>query len=88
MPALNGGSFEALGSEDQVLAYARNGEGRRLLILLNFGAKAAAPSSAMLPPDPIVLASTRPERPGSIEGPLVLAPGEGVVIGVRPAASS
>jgi len=87
-PALNGGSFEALGSEDEVLAYARNGEAERLVILLNFGAKAAAPSSAMLPPEPIVLASTRPGRPPSIEGPLVLAPFEGLVIGVKvPAAS-
>ena len=82
-PALNRGNYEALGSEDEVLAYARNGEGQRLVVLLNFGATAATPSPALVPRQSIVLASTAPARAESIEGPLVLAPYEGVVIGAK-----
>ena len=80
-PALNQGNYEALGSEGDVLAYARNGEGQRLVVLLNFGASAATPSPALVPRQSIVLASTALARAEAIEGPLVLAPHEGVVIG-------
>ncbi|MDT4876904.1 hypothetical protein FQZ97_1123810 [compost metagenome] len=80
-PALNRGSYEALDAEGEVLAYARNGEGQRLVVLLNFGATPAPISPALMPHQSIVLASTDPARTGSIEGPLVLAPCEGVVIG-------
>jgi alpha-glucosidase len=80
-PALNRGDYEALETEDEVLAYARNGEGQRLVVLLNFGATSAPLSPALMPRQPIVLASTDPQRAEFIDGPLVLAPFEGVVIG-------
>ena len=80
-PALNRGNYEALDTEGEVLAYARNGEGQRLVVLLNFGASPAPISPALMPRQPIVLASTDPARAEFIQGPLVLAPCEGVVIG-------
>jgi len=80
-PALNRGNYEALETEGEVLAYARNGEGQRLVVLLNFGASPAPISPALMPRQPIVLASTDAARAGFIQGPLVLAPCEGVVIG-------
>jgi len=80
-PALNRGNYEALDTEGEVLAYARNGEGQRLVVLLNFGASPAPISPALTPRQPIVLASTDAARAEFIQGPLVLAPCEGVVIG-------
>ena len=81
-PALNRGNYEALECEGEVLAYARRFEGQRLVVLLNFGAEAAAMSPTLWPAGSIVLASTDPTRADRIEeGPLVLAPCEGVVIG-------
>jgi len=80
-PALNRGNYEALETEGEVLAYARNGEGQRLVVLLNFGASPAPISPALTPRQPIVLASTDAARAEFIQGPLVLAPCEGVVIG-------
>jgi len=80
-PALHRGSHKALEAGDEVLAYAREWEGQRLVVVLNFGAAAAPVPPALLPQQPVVLASTDPERAGSIDGPLLLAPGEGVVIG-------
>jgi alpha-glucosidase len=80
-PALSKGAYEALESEGEVLAFARNSEGQRLVVLLNFGATAVTPSPALVPSQSIVLASTDPARAEIIEGPLVLAPCEGVVIG-------
>jgi len=80
-PALNRGDYEALETEGEVLAYARNGEGQRLVVLLNFGANPAPISPAQLPRQPIVLASTDPARAEFINEPLVLAPHEGVVVG-------
>lgn len=79
-PALNRGAYEALDSEADVLAYARIAQGQRLVVLLNFGAGPATVSPALLPAHPIVLASTAPARARLIEGPLVLAPSEGVVL--------
>ncbi|MDP9933270.1 alpha-amylase family glycosyl hydrolase [Variovorax paradoxus] len=80
-PALNRGNYEALDTEGDVLAYARNCEGQRLVVLLNFGATPAPISPALMPRQPILLASTDPARAEFIKGPLVLAPHEGVVIG-------
>jgi alpha-glucosidase len=80
-PALNRGSYEALGAEGDVLAFARNHEGQRLVVFLNFGDTPAPVSPALMPRQPAVLASTDPARAGVIEGPLVLGPCEGVVIG-------
>ncbi|NDZ17905.1 alpha-amylase [Variovorax sp. WS11] len=83
-PALNRGDYEALESDEEVLAYAREFEGQRVVVLLNFGASAAALSPALLPAHSIVLASTNPTRPEPIEKEgLVLAPCEGVVVGSR-----
>jgi alpha-glucosidase len=84
-PALNRGSYEGLESEEDVLAYARTFEGQRVVVVLNFGAAAAAFRPALLPPGSIVLASTVPTRAERIEsGRLVLAPYEGVVVGQPP----
>ncbi|MGK6307082.1 alpha-amylase family glycosyl hydrolase [Variovorax sp. DT-64] len=81
-PALNRGSYEGLESEEDVLAYARTFEGRRVVVVLNFGATAAALPPALLPDRSIVLASTAPTRAERIEkGTLVLDPYEGVVVG-------
>ena len=80
-PALNRGDYEALDAEGEVLAYARNFEGQRLVVLLNFSATPAPISPALMPRQPIMLASTDPARAGSIEGSLELAPHEGIVIG-------
>jgi len=80
-PALNRGDHEALGVEGEVLAYARNCEGQRLIVLLNFGATSAPVSPALMPRAPVVLASTDPARAELIDGSLVLGPHEGVVIG-------
>ena len=83
-PALNRGDYEALESEGDVLAYARKFKGQRVVVLLNFGASAAALSPALLPAHSIVLASTVPTRPELMEKEgLVLAPCEGVVVGPR-----
>ncbi|MGJ7510588.1 alpha-amylase family glycosyl hydrolase [Variovorax sp. GT1P44] len=84
-PALNAGSYEALEIEGDVLAYARNSEGRRLVVLLNFGSGPATLPQALIPGQAIVLASTAPARAESIQGPLMLGPYEGVVIGARSA---
>jgi len=80
-PALNRGNYEALETEGDVLAYARNCEGQRLVVLFNFGATPVPISPALMPRQPIVLASTDPARAEFIKGPLVMAPHEGVVIG-------
>ena len=82
-PALNRGNYEALEAEGEVLAYARNGEGQRRVVLLNFGATPAPMSPALLPRQPILLASTDPARAEFVQGPLVLAPYEGVVVGAQ-----
>ncbi|MDM0002633.1 alpha-amylase family glycosyl hydrolase [Variovorax sp. J22P240] len=79
-PALKRGNYEALDAGDEVLAYARNGEGQRLVVLLNFGATSRPLSKALVTRQSIVLASTDAARAGFIKGPLVLAPYEGVVI--------
>jgi len=79
-PALNRGNYEALETEGEVLAYARNCEGQRLVVLLNFGATSAPISPTLMLRQPIVLASTDPARAELINGLLVLAPHEGVVI--------
>ena len=80
-PALNRGNYEALDAGGEVLAYARNFEGQRLVVLLNFGATPAPIPPALMPRQPIVLASTDPARTGSIESPLVMAAHEGIVLG-------
>jgi alpha-glucosidase len=80
-PALNRGDHEALDAGDEVLAFARNHEGQRLVVLLNFGETPAPIPPASMPHGPGVLAATDPARAEGIEGPLVLAPCEGVVIG-------
>ncbi|SEB25611.1 alpha-amylase family glycosyl hydrolase [Variovorax sp. YR216] len=80
-PALNGGNYEALEADGEVLAYARNVEGQRLVVLLNFGATPAPISPALMPRQPVLLASTDPARGEFIEGPLMLASCEGVVVG-------
>ena len=83
-PALNRGDYEALESEAEVLAYARKFKGQRVVVLLNFGASAAALSTALVPAPSIVLASTDPTRAELIKnGALVLAPYEGVVVGPK-----
>lgn len=80
-PALNRGTYEALEAEGEVLAYARSVEGQRLVVLLNFGATSAPISTALIPVQTVVLASTDPARTEFLGGALVLAPCEGVVVG-------
>jgi alpha-glucosidase len=80
-PALHQGAYEALVAGNDVLAYARTHGTRRLLVLLNFGEGAAPIAKALLPAEPVVLASTRPERHGPVRGDLVLGPFEGLILG-------
>ncbi|GAA4340869.1 alpha-amylase family glycosyl hydrolase [Variovorax defluvii] len=83
-PALNRGRYEALQSAPDVLAYAREFEGQRLVVLLNFGTDAVAVSPEPWAAGSVVLLSTDPARGESTGGGTpMLAPCEGVVIGPR-----
>jgi alpha-glucosidase len=79
-PALNQGAYEAIDGQANLLAYARVAQGRRLVVLLNFGASPATVPAALVSGYPMVLASTAPARAPLIDGPLVLAACEGVVL--------
>jgi alpha-glucosidase len=81
-PPLHAGDYEALECGVDTVAYARTHEGRRLVVLLNFGTDPALVPPSLLTRDAAVLASTAPRRATVIEGPLRLACGEGVVLGL------
>jgi alpha-glucosidase len=80
-PALHTVAYEPLEGEADVLAYARRHEGRRLVVLLNFGTEPAIVAPSLLPTNAALLASTSPARVDRIDGALCLAPEEGVVLG-------
>lgn len=81
--ALTNGSYRTVTASDDVLAYMREAEGERLLILLNLGSQ---PVSVPLPADGAVLVSTDPARDGGqAGGSIALSAHEGAVIGLNPA---
>ena len=86
--ALNRGDYErieqALMPAD-VLAYARVCDGRRLIVLMNFGQVERTVPADLVTAGFSMLLSTDPKRVGSaIDVPLVLRASEGVVLGVKP----
>jgi alpha-glucosidase len=81
--ALVRGSYRTVMASDEVLAYMRQVEGERLLILLNFGSR---PASVTLPAAGTVLVSTDPARDGGqAAGSIALSAHEGAVVGLNPA---
>ena len=83
-PALHAGSFELLAAESHLLAYARLAQGRRLVVLLNFGAATAQVSPLLRTAPHRVLLSTDAQRDPAASGPIVLAPLEGVILASGP----
>jgi alpha-glucosidase len=82
-PALHRGDYEPLQTKPGVLAFARNFEGERIVVLLNFGASTVILPPSVCPSRSIVLSSTVYTRTELIaEGPLLLGPCEGVVVGL------
>ncbi|WP_418149410.1 alpha-amylase family glycosyl hydrolase [Variovorax paradoxus] len=79
-PALHEGTHEQLHAGDDVLAYARASGTRRLIVLLNFSTSDTRIAAELLPREVVVLASTHPERTGTVAGELVLQPLEGVIV--------
>ena len=78
-PALNSGSWAPLLADVDLLAYARVSGRRRLIVLLNFGAKDLTVPPDLLPRRIDILLSTRLDRSGPFDGALTLQPLEGVV---------
>jgi alpha-glucosidase len=80
-PALQIGHYRPRGVEGDVLAYEREHDGRRLLIVLNLGSGPLVWSATDDPPAGRVLISTVPDRPDNhVAGRVELAADEGVVI--------
>jgi alpha-glucosidase len=79
-PALHSGSFELLGAQGDVLAYAREAEGRRFVVLVNFERSPGAFELGERDGGEMAL-STDPAREGGVvSGRLALGPHEAVVI--------
>ncbi len=79
--ALHGGDYMPIdGAPDDVLAYARTANGRRLVVLLNFSEKERPMPADLAPAGSTVLLSTVSGRGGAVTAPLSLAAFEGVVV--------
>jgi alpha-glucosidase len=77
-PALHAGGFELLGTRNDVLAYAREADGRRFVVLVNFAREAR--SWTLVEAGTLAL-STDPNRPdGRLDGEVMLGPWEAVLI--------
>jgi alpha-glucosidase len=80
--ALHEGRYEAIDAGADVLAYARTYEGRRIVVVLNFGSAAYAVPPAVASPDARMLVSTRFHNAASGKcAPWVVQPLEGVILG-------
>jgi alpha-glucosidase len=80
-PALSVGDYSAVPSGDDVMAYMRKADGRRLLIVLNFGARPQSFNVAELQARASVLLSTYLDRAqDSLDDELVLRGHEGVIV--------
>ena len=77
-PALAIGDYRLIEVGEEVLVYERSHAGRRLLVALNLGA--GRRDTGIVSRHASVLLSTDPDRGGSLDGPLRLAPAEGVVL--------
>jgi alpha-glucosidase len=81
-PALHEGRYEAIDAGADVLAYARTYEGRRIVVVLNFGSAAYAVPPAVASPDARMLVSTRFHNAASGKcAPWAVQPLEGVILG-------
>jgi alpha-glucosidase len=79
-PALMVGSYRPIPAEGDILAYTREAEGQRFLIVLNFGRQDQTFSSPRVTGGEIVV-STLMDREGEAVGPTVqLRPNEGILI--------
>jgi alpha-glucosidase len=79
--ALSVGDYSAVPSGDDVMAYIRKADGRRLLIVLNFGARPQSFNVAELQARASVLLSTYLDRAqDSLDDELVLRGHEGVIV--------
>ena len=79
-PALREGTYEALTTTGDLLAFARAHAGDRLVIAANFGAAELELPEALLRSSPRILLSTHLDREGGFAPPLVLRPHEAVVL--------
>ena len=80
-PALSVGDYSAVPSGDDVMAYMRKADGRRLLIVLNFGARPQSFNVAELQARASVLLSTYLDRAqDSLDDELALRGHEGVIV--------
>ena len=80
-PALAIGSYTPVSAARDLLAYTREAEGRRFLILLNLGRKPDDFVPEDLDLHGRVALSTHPDRDGeSVSGPIALRGDEGVVV--------
>ena len=77
--ALNQGAWQPVRVHGDVLVYARVHGDERLLVVLNFGAAAAALPEGVLPEPARLLLSTAPERRGSLQHNAMLMPHEGLI---------
>ena len=80
-PALSVGDYSAVPSGDDLMAYMRKADGRRLLIVLNFGAQPQSFNVAELQARASVLLSTYLDRAqDSLDDELALRGHEGVIV--------
>ncbi len=79
--ALRVGDLRLLSSEGDILAWERKLDGETLRVALNMGPEEQPLDTSIVAAGSEILLSTRPDRaPGPLDGELVLAPNEGVVV--------
>jgi alpha-glucosidase len=80
-PALSAGSHTQVAASDDLLAYVREGEGRRFLVVLNMGAESRTFDGAS---EGRVVLSTGLDREGEeVSGALELRGDEGMIVALR-----
>jgi alpha-glucosidase len=80
-PALSVGAWAALPAGDDLMAYVRKAGDRRLLVVLNFGARQRSFPLAELQAQPTFLLSTHLDRDGEeLRDEVTLRPDEGIVL--------
>jgi alpha-glucosidase len=83
--ALNEGAYEPIAVQGNVLVYARDHEGARVVVLLNFGHQPVTVSTSHLflhaSPPPAVWLSTFLDRQGRVADEIELRPDEGLIVG-------
>lgn len=79
-PALHRGAYTPAGVEGERLAYLREAEGRRFLVVLNFGGESGAITPAGGAWGGVVVAGTHAEREGTRVGPRIELRGDEAVV--------